>query len=162
MPGYPGAAPGWYPQPPHTKIEAVRSDWWVIPTSILCALAVIWLILAATLWLVKPDAAGIQRTMRLLPDLVRLLKRLAVDPEMPWRIRIALLLVVAVLVLPIDLIPDAIPVIGFADDVIIIGLMLRWVARTAGRDALARHWPGTPDGFTVLCRLCGLPSPAVD
>jgi uncharacterized membrane protein YkvA (DUF1232 family) len=57
---------------------------------------------------------------------------------------------------PIDLIPDVIPVIGFADDVIITALVLRWVSRAAGPEALARQWPGTPDGLDALRRLCGL------
>ncbi|MFZ1176754.1 MAG: YkvA family protein [Mycobacterium sp.] len=138
------------------------SDWWMIPISILCALTVIWLILAVTLWVIKPDTARMQDLMRLLPDLLRLLKRLAVDPEMPRRIRVGLFVVIAFVVSPIDVIPDVIPVIGFADDVIIVGLVLRWVSRTAGQDALVKHWPGTPDGLAAVCRLCGLPDPAVD
>ncbi len=143
-------------------MEAVWSDWWMIPISLLCALVVIWLILAVTMWVLKPDMARMQDLVRLLPDLLRLLKRLAVDPEMPRRIRVGLFLVIAFVVSPIDLIPDVIPVIGFADDVIIVGLILRWVSRSAGRDALAKHWPGTPEGLAALCRLCGLPAPAVE
>ena len=136
-------------------------DWWMILIGIVSALAVIWLILAVTFWLVKPKA-NMQDLIRLLPDVLRLLKRLAADPELPRRIRIALVALIAFVVSPIDLIPDAIPVIGFADDVVLVILVLRWISRTAGRDALARHWPGTPDGLATLCRLCGLPDPALD
>ncbi len=141
---------------------AVFSDWWMIPISLLCAFAVIWLILAVTLLLLKPDRTSMQDLMRLLPDLLRLLKRLAVDPQLPRRIRVGLFLVLAFVASPIDVIPDVIPVIGFADDVIIVGLVLRWIARTAGRDAIVSHWPGTPDGLAALCRLCGIPDAAVD
>ena len=136
-------------------------DWWMILIGIVSALAVIWLILAVTFWLVKPKA-NMQDLIRLLPDVLRLLKRLAADPELPRRIRIALVALIAFVVSPIDLIPDAIPVIGFADDVVLVILVLRWISRTAGRDALARHWPGTPDGLATLCWLCGLPDPALD
>ena len=139
----------------------VWPDWWMIPIGIVSALAVIWLILAVTFWLVRPKA-NMQDLIRLLPDVLRLLKRLAADPELPRRIRIALVALIAFVVSPIDLIPDAIPVIGFADDVVLVGLVLRWISRTAGRDALARHWPGTPDGLATLCWLCGLPDPALD
>lgn len=138
----------------------VFSDWWTIPVSILAALVAIWLILAVALWVLKPDKTRLQDMVRLLPDVLRLLKRLAVDPQMPRRIRVGLFLVLAFVVSPIDIIPDVIPVIGFADDVVIVGLMLRWVARSGGREALVKHWPGTPDGLAVLCRLCGLPDPA--
>ncbi|MGO8964823.1 YkvA family protein [Mycobacterium sp.] len=103
-----------------------------------------------------------QDLVRLLPDLLRLLKRLAVDPQMPRRIRIGLFLLLAFVASPIDVIPDVIPVIGFADDVIIIGLVLRWISRAAGQEALAKHWPGTLDGLATLRRLCGIPRPAVE
>ncbi|CQD20432.1 hypothetical protein BN000_04905 [Mycobacterium europaeum] len=137
------------------------SDWWMIPIGLMCAFAVIWVILAITFWLMKPKA-NMQDLVRLLPDVLRLLKRLAADRELPRRIRIALVALIGFVVSPIDLIPDAIPVIGFADDVIIVGLVLRWVSRTAGPDALAKHWPGTPEGLAALCKLCGLPDPALE
>lgn len=142
-------------------METMWPDWWTILIGIVSALAVIWLILAGTFWLVRPKA-NLQDLIRLLPDVLRLLKRLAADPELPRRIRIALVALIGFVVSPIDLIPDAIPVIGFADDVVLVILVLRWISRTAGRDALARHWPGTPDGLATLCWLCGLPDPAVD
>ena len=94
--------------------------------------------------------------LRLLPDVLRLLKRLATDPELPRRVRVALVVLLAFIVSPIDLIPDFIPAIGYADDVIITALVLRWVSRTAGADALARQWPGTPDGLAAVRRLCGM------
>ncbi|HEY5015023.1 MAG TPA: DUF1232 domain-containing protein [Acidimicrobiia bacterium] len=57
---------------------------------------------------------------------------------------------------PIDAIPDVIPVIGMADDVILTYLVLRSVARVAGNDVLQQHWRGSPEGFAVLEHLLGL------
>jgi hypothetical protein len=57
---------------------------------------------------------------------------------------------------PLDLVPDFIPVLGYADDAIIVAAVLRWVVRRAGVEAVRRQWPGTDDGFAVLCRLTGL------
>lgn len=133
----------------------------MIALGLLSAFVVIWLVLAATFWLLRPKAK-LQDLVRLLPDVLRLLKRLAADRELPRRIRVVLVALIAFVVSPIDLIPDAIPVIGFADDVVIVGLVLRWISRVAGPDALARHWPGTPDGLATLCWLCGLPDPALE
>jgi uncharacterized membrane protein YkvA (DUF1232 family) len=135
------------------------SDWWLIPVSIVIALGVTWLLLAVAVWLAKPQELAVHDVVRLLPDVLRLLKRLASDRDMPRRIRIVLLLLVAFVVSPIDVIPDFIPVIGFADDVIIIAVVLRWLVRSAGPAPLATHWPGSPDGLGALCRLCGLPQP---
>jgi uncharacterized membrane protein YkvA (DUF1232 family) len=59
---------------------------------------------------------------------------------------------------PIDLVPDFIPVIGYADDVIITSIVLRRLVRRAGPEKLREHWPGTPEGLAQLQRLLRLPS----
>ena len=137
-------------------MDPMFGDWWLVLVSLAAALILVWLALAVTLWLLKPDEVGIADLLRLLPDVLRLLKRLAADPQLPRRIRVVLAGVLIFLASPIDLIPDFIPVLGYADDVIITALVLRWVTRTAGPEALAAHWPGTPEGLAALRRLCGL------
>jgi len=137
----------------------VAEHWWMILVGIAAALTVLWLALAITLWVIRPDEVGARDMLRLLPDVLRLLKRLAADPAVPRRIRVALFVLLAFIASPIDLIPDFIPVIGFADDVIITALVLRWVTRAAGPEALAVHWPGTPDGLAAVRRLCGITPP---
>lgn len=68
--------------------------------------------------------------------------------------RIGLLL--AYLATPIDLVPDFLPVIGYADDVIIVIAVVRSVIRHAGRAAVCEKWPGSACGLAVLLRLAGL------
>jgi uncharacterized membrane protein YkvA (DUF1232 family) len=58
------------------------------------------------------------------------------------------------LALPFDLIPDFVPILGYADDAIIVAFVLRSVARRAGPEALTNHWPGTPEGLAAVRRLC--------
>lgn len=58
--------------------------------------------------------------------------------------------------MPIDLVPDFVPVLGYADDAVIVAVVLRSVTRRAGSDALERHWPGTPAGLAAVRRLAGL------
>jgi uncharacterized membrane protein YkvA (DUF1232 family) len=135
----------------------VWSSWWWIPLSVVGGLVLIWLALIVALWLSKPDGSAIRDAIRLLPDLVRLLKRLAADPEVPRGVRIRLVLLTAYLALPIDIIPDFVPILGYADDAIVVALVVRSVTRRAGPDALDRHWAGTPDGLVALRRLCRLP-----
>jgi uncharacterized membrane protein YkvA (DUF1232 family) len=50
-------------------------------------------------------------------------------------------------------VPDVIPVLGYADDVVVVAWALRSVVRRAGTDALERHWPGEPAGLAVVARL---------
>ncbi len=54
------------------------------------------------------------------------------------------------LALPIDLVPDFLPVIGQLDDVVLALLVLRWVLRSAGEGAVRRHWTGTAAGLERL------------
>lgn len=129
---------------------------WMIPVSIGAGVVVLWLLLVAVLWFTRSGSVRVEDCLRLLPDLLRLLKGLATDPQMPRRIRIALFATIAFIASPIDLIPDVVPVIGLADDVLLISLVLRWVIRTAGMTALAQHWPGTPEGLRAVCRLFGV------
>jgi uncharacterized membrane protein YkvA (DUF1232 family) len=130
------------------------SNWWSIPLGIAAGLLLIWLGLAVMLWKVKPDDYALRDALRLLPDLIRLIKRMAADPDTPRGLRIRLALLLGYLALPIDLIPDFIPVLGYADDAIIVVLALRSATRSGGPDALAKHWPGTPDGLAAVKRLC--------
>jgi len=62
----------------------------------------------------------------------------------------------AYLALPIDLVPDFIPILGYADDAIIVTDVLRSIVRRTGLDAVRAHWPGTDNGLAALVRLTGL------
>lgn len=56
------------------------------------------------------------------------------------------------------LLPDVLPVIGYADDALLVAWTLRAVARRAGDEAVARHWPGTPDGLAAVRRVARMSS----
>lgn len=122
-------------------------------------LALIWIALVIALAVAGPRGPLLREALRVLPDLLRLLRRLAADGGLPRGVRVRLVLLFAYLALPFDLVPDFIPVLGYADDAIIVALVLRSVVRRAGIDAIRAHWPGTDDGFAVLCRLTGIPLP---
>ncbi|MER6105706.1 YkvA family protein [Streptomyces sp. NPDC001832] len=130
--------------------------WWDIAIALGAGLLAAWLGLLITLLLIRPKGALLVEAIRLLPDLVRLLRRLAADKALPRGVRVRLGLLMVYLALPIDLIPDFLPVIGYADDAIIVVSVLRSVVRRAGIAAVRAHWPGTEDGFAALSRLAGL------
>jgi uncharacterized membrane protein YkvA (DUF1232 family) len=140
--------------------KAVHRMWWDILIAIGAGVLAAWLALLIALLLIQPKGALLAEAIRLLPDLLRLLRRLAADAALPPGVRVRLALLMAYLALPIDLIPDFLPVIGYADDAIIVAFVLRSVVRRAGIQAVRAHWPGTQDSFAALARLTGLPAPA--
>ena len=127
---------------------------------VVAALVVSWLVLLLVLVVARPRGMGPAEAAQLVPDLVRLVRSLAADDSLPAGVRRRLGLLLAYLALPFDLVPDVIPVLGQADDVIVVGLVLRSVVRAAGPSALERHWPGTPAGLSLVRRIAGLHSRA--
>lgn len=119
-------------------------------------LLVAWLALAATLLAFRPKDADLRTLVRLVPDLIRLLKRLSRDRTLPRGVRLRLVALLAYLALPFDLIPDFVPILGYADDAILVVLALRSVVRAAGADALCRHWPGDEASLGAVRRAAGL------
>lgn len=129
---------------------------------LVAGLLLLYGVLLALMWRAyrhEPDSDVLRASLRLLPDLVRLLRGLARDPSLPRGVRVRLLLLVGYLVMPLDLIPDVVPVLGYADDALVVAIALRSVVRHAGPDALARHWTGTPEGLRAVERLAGLRPP---
>lgn len=131
--------------------------WWAdLLVSVGAALLLVWIVLVVALWRSGRGVSGLADAARMLPDLLRLVSRLARDRTLPRGVRLRLWLVLAYLASPLDLIPDFVPVAGYADDAIIVALALRSVVRVAGPDALDRHWPGSADGLRVVRRLAGI------
>lgn len=132
--------------------------WWQMLIGIATGLMLVYAALLGLLWRSSrrhDSRVQLQEALRLVPDVVRLLRRLAADSTLPVGVRIRLVLLLVYLASPIDLVPDFIPVIGYADDAVIVGIALRSVARRAGPEALERHWPGTAAGLAVIRRFAG-------
>ena len=107
--------------------------------------------------------AGRRREARALagfvPDCVVLCRRLLADPRVPLGSKLALAALAVYLAMPIDLVPDFVPVAGQLDDAILLGVVLRGVLRAAGPAVVAQHWPGPSQGLRILLRLAGRSAP---
>lgn len=134
------------------------NPWLTSALAVLGGLILLWLLALAALAIVRPRGTLLTEAIRLLPDLLRLIPRLARDPGLPRGGRIRLWLLLGYLAMPLDVVPDFIPVLGYADDAIVVAFVLRSVVRQAGPEALQRHWPGTDDGLAAVRRLAGLPA----
>lgn len=130
--------------------------WWQPVAGVATGLLLLWMGLLVALWRVRPDDSRLREALRVLPDVLRLMARLARDVTLPRILRLRLWLLLAYLAVPVDLVPDFIPVIGYADDAVLVVWTLRSLARLAGADTVKRHWPGTPQGLQTVARLAGL------
>jgi uncharacterized membrane protein YkvA (DUF1232 family) len=124
--------------------------------AVLIGLALTYLVLLTALLVARPKGNLLGESVRLLPDFLRLLRAVAADPSMPRGVRVRLWLLLGYLAMPFDLVPDFVPVLGYADDAIVVSLVLRSVVRRAGAPAIRRHWVGTDDGLAAVARLTGL------
>lgn len=137
-------------------VAGVRA--WEIVAGVVTGTLVCWLVLVGALLVGRPRGGALTEALRLLPDLLKLVGRLARDRSLPAGVRGRLLLLGGYLAMPFDLVPDFVPILGYADDAVVVALTLRSVARRAGTQTLRRHWPGTDTGFEALCRLVRLPA----
>ena len=81
-----------------------------------------------------------------------LFRRLLGDQRIPRRRKLVLGLLLAYLAMPLDLVPDFIPVAGQLDDAIIVVLVLRSVLRAGGPELVREHWPGPRESLEVVLR----------
>ncbi|MEJ7636292.1 YkvA family protein [Aeromicrobium sp.] len=127
--------------------------------SMAIAAAAVWVVLIGLLWHLsraQGDPVVLREMLRLIPDVLLMLRRMWSDPGLPRSVRWRIGLLLVYLLSPIDLVPDFIPVLGYADDAIVVILILRSVSRRAGPGAMERHWPGSEKGLAALKRFAGL------
>ena len=91
-----------------------------------------------------------------VPDCAVLFKRLLGDARVPRRRKLGLGLLAVYLAMPLDLVPDFIPVAGQLDDAILVALALRSLVRSAGPEIVRRHWPGPEESLQAVLRLAGV------
>jgi uncharacterized membrane protein YkvA (DUF1232 family) len=141
----------------HTATSAslvAAITWWQGLLWMLLILVAAWVVLL--LVLVMLGRGGLARTTaRLVPDLLVLFRRLLGDRRVPRRSKVAVALTLAYLAMPLDIVPDFIPVAGQLDDVIVVGLALRYALRRAGPALVREHWPGSPEGLKLVLQLAG-------
>jgi uncharacterized membrane protein YkvA (DUF1232 family) len=133
--------------------------WWEVVAGTVGGLLILWSALVAALYWTgrkQQDPTRLKDVLRLVPDVIRLFRRLASDPTLPRGVRVRMALLTGYLLSPVDLVPDFIPVVGYADDALIVVWALRSVTRAAGADALDRHWPGSPEGLEALRLIAGV------
>ena len=123
--------------------------------AVVVGLLAVWLVLIAVLWILRPRDVAIGELVRLIPDVLRLVRNLLGDRSAPLAVRVALAILIVWLVSPIDLIPEFIPILGPLDDAIVAVIVLRFVRRRLGDAELRARWAGSAAGYDLLGRLLG-------
>ena len=72
-----------------------ESIWWDLALGLVATLVLVWLALVVGLILVRPRGGLLREALRLLPDVLRLIRRLAADKTLPRGVRIRLGLLLA-------------------------------------------------------------------
>jgi uncharacterized membrane protein YkvA (DUF1232 family) len=126
----------------------------VLRSLLIFALAalLLWAVCLAALY-VSGRRGAARALATFLPDSLVLVRRLLADRSLPRARKLALMALLAYLALPIDLVPDFLPVVGLLDDAILTALTLRFVLRGATAGRLAELWAGPPEGLAVISRL---------
>ena len=81
----------------------------------------------------------------LLPDFFILVCRLAVDKRVPSKQKLMVGGVIAYLIMPLDIIPDFIPVIGHVDDLVLVVMGLNLILNEIDPKVLSDNWSGEGD-----------------
>jgi len=115
---------------PLVEIAVIAAGLWIVS----------WLVM---ILLAKRLPPGLLRdAAEFLPACVTTARRLRGNPAVPRRAKVALLIAIAWVLSPIDLLPEFLPVIGPLDDIVAVVLLLRYAARAIPRDVLLAAWPG--------------------
>jgi uncharacterized membrane protein YkvA (DUF1232 family) len=122
---------------------------WQIVLIVLAAFALLFVIAAATALLIK---RRLSRLARFAPECEVLCRRLAEDPRVPRLPTFALRALAGYLALPLDLIPDFIPIIGRLDDALVVAIAIRVVLRSVDADLVRQHWPGADPPPAAILR----------
>jgi uncharacterized membrane protein YkvA (DUF1232 family) len=110
---------------------------------------------------IVPDGEPIQArqlirdAVLMLPNLAKLVGRLLKDPRVPRRSKVALGLAAAYVASPIDLVPEFIPVVGWADDVVFMMFAIDRLIERAGPEIVEEHWDGPGDLLGLIREVMG-------
>ena len=89
---------------------------------------------------------------RFVPDCLVLMSRLLRDRRVSRARKVLVAAAVVYLAMPLDVVPDFIPIAGQLDDAIIVVLVLRAMLRGGSAGLLEEHWPGPDESLRVIRR----------
>ncbi len=84
------------------------------------------------------------------PHLVGLVVRLMRDRRVPLQRKLLVGAALAYMLSPIDLLPDSVPFIGQADDLVLVAFAINHLLEGAPPEVRAEYWKGSDDALTLV------------
>ena len=93
---------------------------------------------------------AVDKAISAIPNLIKLAYRLMRDPRVPQKHKVFLSAALVYAVAPVDLIPDYLPFVGRADDLLLLAFALNTMFEAAGEAIVHEHWDGTGDVLEIV------------
>jgi uncharacterized membrane protein YkvA (DUF1232 family) len=91
-----------------------------------------------------------------LPQVAKLVARLSRDKRVPVRAKRLAAALAIYAVLPFDLVPDLIPVVGVIDDLLALLIALAVLVEFSPKEVVVEHWDGGPQTLVKILMGVGL------
>jgi len=98
----------------------------------------------------------------LLPDFFILLTRLMLDKRVSGKMKLTVGGIIAYLMMPLDIIPDFIPIIGHIDDLVLVVIGLNKVLNEIEPQVLIDNWSGDGEVLEQIQKITALAEKVVD
>ncbi len=101
----------------------------------------------------KKTCASLVLEMKTLKELIAFVKAVANDERIPSQDKAILLGLLALILSPVDLIPDWIPIFGVMDDFVMIALVMDYFFNHIDNEILLSHYPWGMKSFSRIRRV---------
>lgn len=91
--------------------------------------------------------------MRKIKELIQFIRDVAGDERIPESDKKKLLILLALIISPFDIIPDWIPIIGVLDDMVILAIVLDYLFNHLDQSILLSHYPWGMKSFARIRRV---------
>jgi uncharacterized membrane protein YkvA (DUF1232 family) len=72
------------------------------------------------------------------------------DPRVPRRVKLVFALLIPYLAMPLDLVPDFIPVVGYVDDALLVAAGIAYAMRSISPEEVRELWPGSERNLRIV------------
>ena len=90
--------------------------------------------------------------MEFIKSLIQFFKDVAADPKIPARDKRVILVLLALIISPVDFVPDWIPVYGLLDDFFMIAIVMDYFFNVLDDQTLLSHYPFGMKSYAAIRR----------